>query len=112
MASKYEVHATQITKWKKQLLESETELFSRPRQRDPQQAQKALASSAEFGKVIQDALVDGVASAGIGVVASTGKKANSFNKYNKIRKFNKLRGLNKGRKLKILNQFKKVKFLK
>ena len=34
LASKYEVHATQITKWKKQLLESATEIFSQNRQHD------------------------------------------------------------------------------
>ncbi len=34
LASKYEVHPTQIVQWKKQLLESTTEIFSRSRQRE------------------------------------------------------------------------------
>ena len=34
LASEFEVHPTQIAQWKKQLLESTTEIFSRGRQRE------------------------------------------------------------------------------
>jgi len=34
LASQYEVHPNQITKWKKQLIESLPEIFSRCRQKD------------------------------------------------------------------------------
>ncbi len=37
LASEFEVHASQITQWKKQLLEALPEVFSRRRQRSQQQ---------------------------------------------------------------------------
>lgn len=37
LASEFEVHPTQVTQWKKQLLEALPEVFSRRRQRDRQQ---------------------------------------------------------------------------
>ena len=43
LASEYEVRPNQITQWKKQLLESLPELFSRRRQKD-QRDQEALTS--------------------------------------------------------------------
>jgi len=43
LASQYEVHPNQITKWKKQLLESLPEIFSR-RRRNEQQDQQALTA--------------------------------------------------------------------
>ena len=43
LASKYQVHATQVTQWKKQLLEALPEVFSQRRQRD-QQAQDELTA--------------------------------------------------------------------
>jgi transposase-like protein len=43
LASKYQVHATQITQWKKQLQEALPEVFSHRRQRD-QQAQDELTA--------------------------------------------------------------------
>ena len=43
LASKYQVHPTQITQWKKQLLEALPEVFSHRRQRD-QQAQDELTA--------------------------------------------------------------------
>jgi transposase-like protein len=43
LASQYEVHPNQITKWKKQLLESLPEIFSR-RRRNEQKDQEALTA--------------------------------------------------------------------
>ena len=43
LASQYEVHPNQITKWKKQLLESLPEIFSR-RRRNEQKDQQALTA--------------------------------------------------------------------
>jgi len=43
LASEFEVHPTQITQWKKQLLEALPEVFSRRRQRDQQQQDELTA---------------------------------------------------------------------
>lgn len=43
LASKYEVHATQITKWKKQLLEALPEVFSQRRKKDQQHQDELTA---------------------------------------------------------------------
>jgi transposase-like protein len=43
LASKYEVHATQITKWKKQLLEALPEVLSQRRKRDQQHQDELIA---------------------------------------------------------------------
>jgi len=42
-SSKYQVHATQLTQWKKQLLEALPEVFSQRRQRDQQEQDKLTA---------------------------------------------------------------------
>ena len=43
LASEYEVHANQITQWKKQLLESLPEIFSRRRQTDQHEQEELTA---------------------------------------------------------------------
>jgi transposase-like protein len=43
LASEFEVHATQITQWKKQLLEALPEVFSHRRQRSQQQQDELTA---------------------------------------------------------------------
>ena len=43
LASEYEVHANQITQWKKQLLESLPEIFSRRRQTDQHEREELTA---------------------------------------------------------------------
>ncbi|KKL28927.1 hypothetical protein LCGC14_2370250 [marine sediment metagenome] len=43
LASEFGVHPTQVTQWKKQLLEALPEIFSRRRQRDRQQQDELTA---------------------------------------------------------------------
>ena len=42
LSSKYQVHATQITQWKKQLQKALPEVFSQRRQRDRQEQEECL----------------------------------------------------------------------
>jgi putative transposase len=43
LSSQYKVHPTQITQWKKQLLESATDIFSRSRQKEKLNQQELTA---------------------------------------------------------------------